>query len=300
MSWLCVSAHSIWFNTQICTLCLIKSEGKFDLAKKLRGVHFSQQKRVWSTFLIPKTLQASLTTKTSQLAAVNGFVSLREAQSLFLAQENATESLLEQAGSDADSRGEVLCLYPEVRFSPTNCFGENKKETRDNKAYVWSVSAQVSLVVVANTLSSICVCWSLVRSGQAHCCYIAILRLEKHFAPSTNKSGLKPVLRRIPTFLNLIIQSKTAFIRTWLSCISRLCSAGQIVKIKSLEHLHGNPPDLAHTCHMWHKCLKLRWCHQPSVLYAGSLIWSFSVYWCCSVWPSSVSLVHTFYMCRCL
>lgn len=67
--------YSIYFNTQICTLCLIKSEAKYDLAPKQKSVHFSQQKwgvRMCSTFLIPKTFQASLTTKTSQLAAVNG------------------------------------------------------------------------------------------------------------------------------------------------------------------------------------------------------------------------------------
>ncbi len=67
--------YSIYFNTQICTLCLIKSEAKYDLVLKQNSVHFSLQKwgvRMCSTFLIPRTLQASLSTKTSQLAAVNG------------------------------------------------------------------------------------------------------------------------------------------------------------------------------------------------------------------------------------
>lgn len=65
---------SIYFNTQICKLYLIKSEAKYDLVLQQNSVHFSLQKwgvRICSTFLIPKTLQASLTTKTSQLAAVN-------------------------------------------------------------------------------------------------------------------------------------------------------------------------------------------------------------------------------------
>lgn len=65
---------SIYFYAQICQLCL-KYEAKYDLVLKQNSVHLSQQKcgvRMCSTFLIPKTLQASLTVKTSQLAAVNG------------------------------------------------------------------------------------------------------------------------------------------------------------------------------------------------------------------------------------
>lgn len=66
---------SIYFNNQIRTLYLIKSETKYDLVLKQNSVHFSLQKwgvRMCSTFLIPETRQASLATKTSQLAAVNG------------------------------------------------------------------------------------------------------------------------------------------------------------------------------------------------------------------------------------
>lgn len=63
-----------------------------------------------STFLIAKTLQASLTMKTSQLAAVNG-LSPSAVQSLFLAQANATEPPLEQAITEAADNGKSFMLY---------------------------------------------------------------------------------------------------------------------------------------------------------------------------------------------
>lgn len=51
---------------------------------------------------------------------MNGFVSLREVQNLFLAQENATESLLERAVSEAVSGGKSSVFYilkGKVQFS---------------------------------------------------------------------------------------------------------------------------------------------------------------------------------------
>lgn len=65
---------SIYFNTQICSLCLIKSKAKYDLVQRQNSVRVSLKWGVsmCSTFPIPKTLHASLTTKTSQLAAENG------------------------------------------------------------------------------------------------------------------------------------------------------------------------------------------------------------------------------------
>lgn len=69
-SWLHISAYSVYFNAPICAQCLIKSEANYDLVQRQSSVHFSLQKkkkkrgvRMCSTFLIPKTLQASLTTK---------------------------------------------------------------------------------------------------------------------------------------------------------------------------------------------------------------------------------------------
>lgn len=84
--------YSIYFNTQICTLCLIKSEAKYNLVQKQKCPSLTAKVRCENVLYFPHSLNFSslINYENKPTSCCEWFVSLREIQSLFLAQANAT------------------------------------------------------------------------------------------------------------------------------------------------------------------------------------------------------------------